>query len=118
MVAARAWGSEDGGGAGVGDLEKKERRRRGRRGLWTEICFSKRRAGLFKKASELSILCGADIAAVVFSPADKAFSFGHPSVESILDLFLDTSPRARGGLSSAGNRAVSELNHQYGELRV
>jgi len=83
-----------------------------------KVCFSKRRAGLFKKASELSILCGADVAAVVFSPAGKAFSFGHPSVESILDRFLDTSPGAGAGLSSAGDRAVSELNRQYGELRV
>jgi hypothetical protein len=83
-----------------------------------QVCFSKRRAGLFKKASELSTLCGADVAAVVFSPAGKAFSFGHPSVESILDRFLDTSPGAGGGLSSAGDRAISELNRQYGELRA
>ncbi|PUZ46628.1 hypothetical protein GQ55_7G096700 [Panicum hallii var. hallii] len=83
-----------------------------------QVCFSKRRAGLFKKASELSILCSADVAAVVFSPAGKAFSFGHPSVESILDRFLDSSPVAGPGLSSAGDRAVSELNRQYGELRA
>ncbi|KAL6619495.1 hypothetical protein ACP70R_034634 [Stipagrostis hirtigluma subsp. patula] len=88
-----------------------------------QVCFSKRRAGLFKKASELSILCGADVAAVVFSPAGKAFSFGHPSVESILDRFLATSLTSPGGagaagLSSAGDRAVSELNRQYGELRA
>lgn len=87
-----------------------------------QVCFSKRRAGLFKKASELSTLCGADVAAVVFSPAGKAFSFGHPSVESILDRFLASSPSSPGGggggLSSAGDRAVSELNRQYGELRA
>ncbi|CAL4899871.1 unnamed protein product [Urochloa decumbens] len=84
-----------------------------------QVCFSKRRAGLFKKASELSILCGADVTAVVFSPAGKAFSFGHPSVESILDRFLDTSLGAGAGASTAaGDRAVSELNRQYGELRT
>ncbi|XP_062191371.1 agamous-like MADS-box protein AGL29 [Phragmites australis] len=83
-----------------------------------QVCFSKRRAGLFKKASELSILCGAEVAAVVFSPAGKAFSFGHPSVESILDRFLASSPDAGAGLSSAGDRAVSELNRQHGELRA
>jgi hypothetical protein len=87
-----------------------------------QVCFSKRRAGLFKKASELSTLCGADVAAVVFSPAGKAFSFGHPSVDSILDRFTGTPPAAGAGgglgLSSAGDRAVSELNRQYGELRA
>ncbi|CAH8392740.1 unnamed protein product [Eruca vesicaria subsp. sativa] len=34
-----------------------------------QVTFSKRRSGLFKKASELNILCGADIAVIVFSPA-------------------------------------------------
>ncbi|AQK88694.1 Agamous-like MADS-box protein AGL61 [Zea mays] len=92
-----------------------------------QVCFSKRRAGLFKKASELSILCGADVAAVVFSPAGKAFSFGHPSVESVVDRFLASStpsPAGAGagaGHSSAGggeDRAVSELNRQHGDLRA
>uniref|UniRef100_A0A0A8YEF0 MADS-box domain-containing protein n=1 Tax=Arundo donax TaxID=35708 RepID=A0A0A8YEF0_ARUDO len=87
-----------------------------------QVCFSKRRAGLFKKASELSILCGADVAAVVFSPAGKAFSFGHPSVESIIDRFLAAAASSSSSSSSpppgAINGAVSELNRQYGELRA
>ncbi|KAF8404800.1 hypothetical protein HHK36_009689 [Tetracentron sinense] len=53
-----------------------------------QVTFSKRRTGLFKKASELCILCGAEIAIIVFSPAGKAFSFGHPSVDSVVDRFL------------------------------
>ncbi|KAJ6690425.1 hypothetical protein OIU85_006666 [Salix viminalis] len=57
-----------------------------------QVTFSKRRAGLFKKASELSTLCGADIAMIVFSPAQKAFSFGHPDVDSITRRFLSGSP--------------------------
>jgi hypothetical protein len=89
-----------------------------------QVCFSKCRAGIFKKASELSILCGADVAAGVFSPTGKGFSFGHPSIESILDCFTDTSPgsRASGGLDISfegdDDHAVSELNRQYGELRA
>ena len=53
-----------------------------------QVTFSKRRSGLFKKASELCTLCGVEIAIIVFSPADKAFSFGHPEVESIIDRYL------------------------------
>ncbi|GAB4828632.1 hypothetical protein Ancab_018297 [Ancistrocladus abbreviatus] len=52
------------------------------------VTFSKRRSGLFKKANELSTLCNAQIAVVVFSPAGKAFSFGQPDVESVIDRFL------------------------------
>ncbi|XP_057445072.1 agamous-like MADS-box protein AGL61 [Lotus japonicus] len=58
-----------------------------------QVTFSKRRSGLFKKASELCTLCGVEIAIIVFSPADKAFSFGHPGVESLIDCyFAQNSP--------------------------
>lgn len=54
-----------------------------------QVTFSKRRSGLFKKASELNTLCGADIAVIVFSPGGKVYSFGHPSVELVLNRFLN-----------------------------
>ncbi|RVW16696.1 Agamous-like MADS-box protein AGL61 [Vitis vinifera] len=40
-----------------------------------EVTFSKRRAGLFKKAGELCVLCGAEAAVIVFSPGGRAFVF-------------------------------------------
>ncbi|KAF8402356.1 hypothetical protein HHK36_013310 [Tetracentron sinense] len=43
-----------------------------------QVCFSKRRKGLFKKAPDLSVIFGLDIAAVVFSPSGKPFVFGNP----------------------------------------
>ncbi|KAH0682807.1 hypothetical protein KY290_021394 [Solanum tuberosum] len=52
------------------------------------VTFSKRRAGLFKKACELCTLCGAEIAIVIFSPDSKVFSFGHPSVDTLMERFL------------------------------
>ncbi|KAL9170193.1 hypothetical protein ABFS82_04G128400 [Erythranthe guttata] len=48
-----------------------------------QVTFSKRRKGLFRKASELSVLCGAEIAILVQSPANKIYSYGHPSVETL-----------------------------------
>ncbi|KAH6772514.1 AGAMOUS-like 62 [Perilla frutescens var. frutescens] len=54
-----------------------------------QVTFSKRRAGLFKKASELSTLSGAETAVVVFSPGNKPHSFGHPNVETLADRFLN-----------------------------
>ncbi|XP_030514176.2 agamous-like MADS-box protein AGL29 [Rhodamnia argentea] len=52
-----------------------------------QVTFSKRRTGLFKKASELAVLCAVQIVIVVFSPGGKPFSFGHPNVESIVHRF-------------------------------
>ncbi|ESQ44669.1 hypothetical protein EUTSA_v10003315mg [Eutrema salsugineum] len=53
--------------------------------------FSKRRSELFKKTSELSTLCGAKIAIIVYLPGRKAFSFDHPNVETIIDRFLNNN---------------------------
>ncbi|RWW86475.1 hypothetical protein BHE74_00004744, partial [Ensete ventricosum] len=40
-----------------------------------QVTFSKRRRGLFKKAEELSILCDAEVALIVFSSTGKLFEF-------------------------------------------
>ncbi|KAL4388031.1 hypothetical protein GQ457_09G021790 [Hibiscus cannabinus] len=53
------------------------------------ITFSKRRSGIYKKISEISTLCGTDILFICFSPTGKPFSFGHPSIESITNRFLN-----------------------------
>jgi hypothetical protein len=48
-----------------------------------QVTFSKRRNGLLKKAFELSVLCDAEVALVVFSPRGKLFEFAsgrYPSV--------------------------------------
>ncbi|KAL8488959.1 hypothetical protein ACS0TY_025029 [Phlomoides rotata] len=55
------------------------------------VTFSKRRTGLFNKASELALLCGAQIAILVQSPVGKIFSFGHPSVDSLIHPLLSTA---------------------------
>jgi pheromone receptor transcription factor len=54
-----------------------------------QVTFSKRRTGLFKKAGELCVLCGAKVAVIVFSEKKKKpFCFGHPDVEAILNRYL------------------------------
>ncbi|XP_056159947.1 MADS-box transcription factor 50-like [Syzygium oleosum] len=52
------------------------------------VTYSKRRKGLFNKAYELSRLCGARVAVVVFSPAGKPCSFGDPSADEIISDYL------------------------------
>lgn len=63
--------------------------------------FTKRRNGLCSKARELSTLCGAQVAAIVFSPKNKMYTFGEPSVDSVVNRFLheqqQQQPLNRGG---------------------
>ncbi|KAJ4964991.1 hypothetical protein NE237_016840 [Protea cynaroides] len=85
-----------------------------------QVTFSKRRAGLFKKASELCTLCGAETAILVFSPAGKVFSFGHPSVDSVVERFLSENapPQEESMQIVEAHRGASvrELNRQYTEV--
>ncbi|KAG6530012.1 agamous-like MADS-box protein AGL62 [Zingiber officinale] len=80
-----------------------------------KVCFSKRRAVVFKKAAELSVLCGAEIAVLAFSPSGKPFSFGHPSVDSVLARFFSAWPAPprhhplAGALLQALGRQESQL---------
>ncbi|GAB4848792.1 hypothetical protein Ancab_003521 [Ancistrocladus abbreviatus] len=50
-----------------------------------QVTFSKRRGGLFKKAEELSILCDADVAVIIFSATGKFFEYSSSSMKSILE---------------------------------
>uniref|UniRef100_A0A0D3DBL2 MADS-box domain-containing protein n=1 Tax=Brassica oleracea var. oleracea TaxID=109376 RepID=A0A0D3DBL2_BRAOL len=40
-----------------------------------QVTFSKRRTGLVKKVQEISVLCDADVALIVFSPKGKLFEY-------------------------------------------
>ncbi|ESQ44774.1 hypothetical protein EUTSA_v10003338mg [Eutrema salsugineum] len=81
-----------------------------------QVTFSKRRAGLFKKASELCTLCGAEIAIIVFSPAKKPFSFGHPSVESVLDRYMSRNNMSLAHTQQRNPAASCELNMRLTQI--
>lgn len=75
------------------------------------VSFSKRRNGLYKKASEISTLCDVDVGAVLFSPSDIPYSFFSPDFDAVV----------LGGGGSAhhldGARArIRELNRRVDEV--
>ena len=59
-----------------------------------QVTFSKRRNGLLKKAFELSVLCDAEIALVIFSSRGKLFQYSSTEYfSSISHLFYHYNPR-------------------------
>ncbi|CAN1295584.1 Agamous-like MADS-box protein AP1 [Linum perenne] len=53
-----------------------------------QVTFSKRRAGLHKKAHEISVLCDAEVALIVFSHKGKLFEYATDScMEKILERY-------------------------------
>ncbi|OVA15319.1 Transcription factor [Macleaya cordata] len=84
-----------------------------------QVTFSKRRVCLFKKASELCTLCAAETDVIVFSPAGKPYSFGHPSVDTVVDHYLSggnyASQNSIGGVHPHVGARIRDLNRQYTE---
>ncbi|XP_074273184.1 truncated transcription factor CAULIFLOWER A-like isoform X3 [Silene latifolia] len=67
-----------------------------------QVTFSKRRGGLMKKASELSILCDAEIALIVFSSRGKLYEFSSVNcVPKTIDRYLRSN-----------NVSLNQLDHQ------
>ncbi|KAL4379765.1 hypothetical protein GQ457_02G038920 [Hibiscus cannabinus] len=84
------------------------------------VTFSKRRSGVYKKISELTILCGTDILFICFSPAGKPFSFGHPSIESVANrLFNNNTPPPTDNthplVEAQQKEKINEIIHYYNE---
>lgn len=57
-----------------------------------QVTFSKRRNGLLKKAFELSVLCDAEVALIVFSPSGKAYQFSNNEYVFIINHLLFQNP--------------------------
>ncbi|CAN1122626.1 Agamous-like MADS-box protein AGL62 [Linum perenne] len=83
------------------------------------ITFSKRRGGIYKKASELVAMTGCKIGFLVFSPAGKAFTFAHPSFDYIANRFRrpeQLEPMAEN-LEDLMQARVDQLAERYSESR-
>ncbi|XP_071691135.1 MADS-box protein SOC1-like isoform X2 [Rutidosis leptorrhynchoides] len=52
-----------------------------------QVTFSKRRNGLLKKAFELSVLCDAEVALIIFSPRSKLYEFASSSMKDTIERY-------------------------------
>ncbi|KAL6176808.1 hypothetical protein ACLB2K_053441 [Fragaria x ananassa] len=90
-----------------------------------QVTFSKRRKGLFKKAGELSVLCDAEVAVIVFSSTEKLYEFSNSSTVDVIARFkLCTEDMEEGDQQSPNelqlvtdecmrlNMELAEKNHK------
>lgn len=68
-----------------------------------QVTFCKRRNGLLKKAYELSVLCDAEVALIVFSSRGRLYEYANQSVKSTIDRYKKTCSDS----SSTGSVAVA-----------
>ncbi|PSR91527.1 Agamous-like MADS-box protein [Actinidia chinensis var. chinensis] len=52
-----------------------------------QVTFSKRRSGLLKKAFELSVLCDAEVALIIFSNKGRLYEFSSSSINKTLERY-------------------------------
>ncbi|GMJ15220.1 SHORT VEGETATIVE PHASE, Flowering Arabidopsis QTL1, AGAMOUS-like 22 [Hibiscus trionum] len=94
-----------------------------------QVTFSKRRRGLFKKAQELSVLCDAEVALIIFSATGKLFEFASSSMKDILGRYglhsnnlnkLDR-PSLELQLESSNNvrlsKEIADKTHELRQMR-
>ncbi|KAL6840307.1 hypothetical protein ACP4OV_030117 [Aristida adscensionis] len=73
-----------------------------------QVTFCKRRNGLLKKAYELSILCDAEIALIIFSSRGRLYEYANNSIRSTIERYKKASA------STSGSAPVIDVNsHQY-----
>ncbi|XP_010277489.1 PREDICTED: MADS-box protein JOINTLESS-like isoform X2 [Nelumbo nucifera] len=94
-----------------------------------QVTFSKRRRGLFKKAEELSILCDAEVALIIFSSTGKLFEYSSSSMKEILErhnlhsknLHKLDQPSLELQLENSNyarlSKEVAEKSHQLRQMR-
>ncbi|XP_034582029.1 MADS-box transcription factor 18 isoform X2 [Setaria viridis] len=82
-----------------------------------QVTFSKRRNGLLKKAHEISVLCDAEVALIVFSTKGKLYEYSsHESMEGILERYQRYSFEERAVLDpNIGDQA--NWGDEYGRLK-
>ncbi|KAL3851426.1 hypothetical protein ACJIZ3_013308 [Penstemon smallii] len=72
-----------------------------------QVTFCKRRNGLLKKAYELSVLCDAEVALIVFSTRGRLYEYSNNSVKETIQRYKKASS------DSSSNGSISESNTQY-----
>ncbi|KAI0492124.1 hypothetical protein KFK09_026389 [Dendrobium nobile] len=72
-----------------------------------QVTFCKRRNGLLKKAYELSVLCDAEVALVIFSSRGRLYEYANNSVKGTIERYKKASA------DNSNSGSISETNAQY-----
>nr|AGZ01978.1 AGAMOUS-like MADS-box protein [Kerria japonica]AMQ23646.1 AGAMOUS-like MADS-box protein [Kerria japonica] len=72
-----------------------------------QVTFCKRRNGLLKKAYELSVLCDAEVALIVFSNRGRLYEYANNSVRATVERYK------KACADTSNNGSVSEASTQY-----
>ncbi|KAJ0883296.1 putative transcription factor MADS-MIKC family [Helianthus annuus] len=116
-------GSGGGGGGGGGEERRRKTMGRGRIEIKKienvssrQVTFSKRRAGLMKKAKELAILCDAEVGVIIFSSTGKLYDFASSQLQDIISRYERTSNGWNDPISGPQQEVYNEVEALKSEI--
>lgn len=81
-----------------------------------QVTFSKRRNGLLKKAFELSVLCDAEVALIIFSPTGKLYEFASSSTTKTIDRYEKHMKELQGARGKASEEHMQHFKEEAASL--
>ncbi|KAK9758015.1 hypothetical protein RND81_01G200900 [Saponaria officinalis] len=81
-----------------------------------QVTFSKRRNGLLKKAFELSVLCDAEVALIIFSPRGKLYEFASSSMQETIGRYQRHVRDAQPARDSSTEEDIQSLKEETASL--
>ncbi|AES80026.2 putative transcription factor MADS-MIKC family [Medicago truncatula] len=80
-----------------------------------QVTFSKRRNGLLKKAFELSVLCDAEVALIIFSPRGKLYEFSSSCMQDTIERYRRNT-RSAQPMQRSDEQNMQNLKHETASL--
>lgn len=74
---------------------------------YLQVTFSKRKRGLQKKCWELSTLCNADVALIIFNSAGKLFTYSSKDLPTLIEHYKKTKSQI------FETRSTNDLTRKY-----
>lgn len=81
-----------------------------------QVTFSKRRNGLLKKAFELSVLCDAEVALIIFSLTGKLYEFASSSTTKSIERYQRHMKELQGVRSQVSEENMMHFKEEAAEL--
>ncbi|KAM5557226.1 MADS-box protein AGL42-like [Rosa sericea] len=80
-----------------------------------QVTFSKRRNGLLKKAYELSVLCDAEVAVIVFSQKDRLYEFSSSDMQKTIKQYHKHAKGAQTNTTEV-EQNMQQLKHESADM--
>ncbi|KAK4489469.1 hypothetical protein RD792_005278 [Penstemon davidsonii] len=75
------------------------------------VTFSKRRNGLLKKAFELSVLCDAEVALIIFSQKGRLYQFSSSNMQKTIERYREHTKELKN-TSTENEEQIQHLKHE------